>query len=142
MKQINFFCEDVSFVLKNKAKIRTWIFTTIESYKKKPQTINYIFCSDEHLRKVNIDYLQHDYYTDIITFDNSEFEDEIQGDLYISLDRIRENASDFGVSFETELHRVLIHGVLHLIGYEDDTDEAEAEMRVLETKALEILNKI
>ncbi len=142
MKQINFFCEDVSFVLKNKAKIRTWIFTIIESYKKKSQTINYIFCSDEHLRKVNIDYLQHDYYTDIITFDNAEYEDQIQGDLYISIDRIRENSADFGVSFETELHRVLIHGILHLIGYQDDTDEAESEMRVLETKALEIFNKI
>lgn len=136
MKQVNFFCEDVDFVLKNKSKIRTWIFTTIEQYQKKPQTINYIFCSDEHLRKVNIEYLQHDYYTDIITFDSSEIIYEIAGDMYISIDRVRENAKDFGVSFETELHRVLIHGILHLIGYQDDTDEGEAEMRILETKAL------
>jgi len=137
MKQLNFFCEDVSFVLKNKAQLRKWIFATILAYAKKPQTINYIFCSDEHLRKVNIDYLNHDYYTDIITFDNAETTHEVQGDLYISIDRVRENAQDFGVTFETELHRVMIHGILHLIGYEDDTDEAEAEMRLLETKALQ-----
>ena len=80
--------------------------------------------------------MQHDYYTDIITFDSSEIIYEIAGDMYISIDRVRENAKDFGVSFETELHRVLIHGILHLIGYQDDTDEGEAEMRILETKAL------
>jgi rRNA maturation RNase YbeY len=136
MKQINFFCEDVNFTLKNKAKIRTWIFDTIAQYNHKPQTINYIFCSDEHLRKVNVDFLQHDYYTDIITFDNAENDKEVAGDLYISIDRIKENAQDFGVSFDYELGRVMIHGVLHLIGYQDDTDESEAEMRTLESKAL------
>jgi probable rRNA maturation factor len=137
MKQINFFCEDVDFVLKNKAKIRNWIFDVIASYQKKPKTINYIFCSDEHLRKVNIDFLAHDYYTDIITFDNADYEDEISGDLYLSIDRIAENAKDFGVTFQYELGRVLIHGILHLIGYTDETDEGEAQMRILETKALE-----
>lgn len=136
MKQINFFCEDVSFTLKNKAKIRTWIFEIIAQYNQKPQTINYIFCSDEHLRKVNVDFLQHDYYTDIITFDNAETDKEVAGDLYISIDRVKDNAQDFGVSFDYELGRVMIHGVLHLIGYQDDTDEAEAEMRILESQAL------
>jgi len=136
MKQVNFFSEDVTFVLKNKAKLRAWIFDVIESYKKKAQTINYIFCSDEHLRKVNVEYLQHDYYTDIITFDNSETSFEIEGDMYISIDRVKENAENLLLSFETELYRVMIHGILHLIGYQDETEEGEAQMRSLESKAL------
>jgi rRNA maturation RNase YbeY len=139
-KKINFFVEDVAFTLKNKQSIRTWIFDTIQSYQCKAGEINYIFCSDEYLRKVNIEYLQHDYYTDIITFDSSEEEGMIAGDMYISIERIRDNAQQLQTTFEQELYRVLIHGILHLIGYADDTDENEAEMRSLENKALQSLS--
>jgi probable rRNA maturation factor len=140
-KKINFFVENIHFTLKNKQVVRNWIFDTIQSYQCKTGEINYIFCSDEYLRKVNVEYLQHDYYTDIITFDSSEDEKTIAGDMYISIDRVKDNAQDLGVSFEHELHRVLIHGILHLIGYEDDTDENEAEMRSLENKALQNLHQ-
>lgn len=139
MKQINFFCEDVTFVVKDKTKVKNWIYQIIKQHDSKPQTINYIFCSDEYLREVNKQYLEHDYYTDIITFDQAENEGEVAGDLYISIDRIKDNAEQIGISFEQELHRVLIHGVLHLIGYDDLTDETEAQMRELENKALALL---
>ncbi len=138
-KKINFFVEDVEFTLKNKQNIRTWIFDTIQAYQCKAGEINYIFCSDEYLRKVNIEYLQHDYYTDIITFDSSEEEGLIAGDMYISTERVADNAEQLATTFEQELYRVLIHGILHLIGYADDTDENEAEMRALENKALQNL---
>jgi len=139
-KKINFFVEDIIFTLKNKQVIRTWIFDTIQAYQCKAGEINYIFCSDEYLRKVNIEYLQHDYYTDIITFDSSEEEGIIAGDMYISIERITDNAQQLQTTFEQELYRVLIHGILHLIGYADDTDENEAEMRSLENKALQSLS--
>ncbi len=139
MKQINFFCEDVKLTIKNKTQIKNWIFQVIKQYNCRPQTINYIFCSDDYLREVNKQYLDHDYYTDIITFDQAETEGDVAGDLYISIDRIQDNANELAVSFEQELHRVLIHGVLHLIGYDDLTDEGETEMRQLEDQALALL---
>lgn len=139
-KKINFFVEDIEFALKNKQVLRTWIFDTIQTYQSKAGEINYIFCSDEYLRKINIEYLAHDYYTDIITFDSSEEEGVIAGDMYISIERITDNAQQLQTSFEQELYRVLIHGILHLIGYADDTDENKAEMRVLENKALQRLS--
>ena len=119
MPAISFFEEDIPFKLKNKAHIRQWITDTIiaEGYKLKELT--YIFCSDEYLLQINQQYLDHDTYTDIITFDNSEEERKIIGDIFISIDRIRENASKFNVSETDELHRVIIHGALHLLGYKD-----------------------
>jgi probable rRNA maturation factor len=139
MKQINFFCENISFTLKNKAKIKAWIAKIVLQYEYKLSTINYIFCSDEGLREVNKQYLNHDYYTDIITFDQADDEHTVAGDLYISIDRIVDNAKELGITFEQELHRVLIHGVLHLLGYDDLTDDGEAEMRQKEDEALALL---
>jgi rRNA maturation RNase YbeY len=91
--------------------------------------LNYIFCSDEYLLTINQQYLNHDFYTDIITFDNSEEEGIVEGDIFVSLDRIRENANELNKPFEEELFRVLAHGVLHLVGYDDINDEQELEMR-------------
>ncbi len=136
MPKINFFTEDISFNLKQKNLIRNWIKKVILSKGAKLTEINYIFCSDEYLKEVNIEYLNHDYYTDIITFDNSEKENCIEGDIYISIDRVRDNSQQFGKTFENELQRVIIHGILHLIGYGDKTEEEAEQMRQEEETSL------
>lgn len=105
-----------------------WLGEIIISEQKKPGEINYIFCDDEYLLKVNQDYLQHDYYTDIITFDYVKGK-IISGDIFVSLPRISDNASTLSKDFEDELHRVLAHGILHLCGYKDKTKAEEKEMR-------------
>ena len=119
MPAIQFFEEDLVYKLKHKTQVRQWITDTIlaEGYKLKELT--YIFCSDAYLLQINQQYLDHDTYTDIVTFDNSEVEGLIIGDIFISIDRIKENAARFAVTEATELHRVIIHGVLHLLGYKD-----------------------
>jgi probable rRNA maturation factor len=119
MPTIQFFEEDITFKLKNKTQVRQWIKETIiaEGYKLKELT--YIFCSDAYLLQINQQYLDHNTYTDIVTFDNSEIDHIIIGDIFISVDRIRENATKFEVTEATELHRVIIHGALHLLGYKD-----------------------
>ena len=112
-----------------------WIKRVAESYGKKCGDIAYIFCNDEKILEVNKEYLQHDYYTDIITFDYCE-EDTLNGDLFISLDTVRTNAEMLGVEYVQELHRVIIHGILHLCGI-DDKGEGEREiMEAAEDKAL------
>lgn len=105
-----------------------WLKNIILKEAKKPGEINYIFCDDEYLLQVNRDYLQHDYYTDIITFDYVKGK-TISGDIFVSLPRISDNASTLSKNFEDELHRVLAHGILHLCGYMDKTEEEEKEMR-------------
>ena len=110
MSTINFFLEDVTFSLKNKIKLRSWIKSTITSEGKKLNELNFIFCNDAYLLNINRQYLNHDTYTDIITFDNSEKEGVITGDIFISYDRIVENSHKFNVSETDELHRVIIHG--------------------------------
>lgn len=136
MPKINFFTEDISFNLKQRIHIRNWIQKVILSKGAKLNKINYIFCSDEYLKAVNIEYLNHDYYTDIITFDNSEEENQLEGDIYISIDRVRENSQQFGKAFENELQRVMIHGILHLIGYGDKSEEEAEQMRHEEEASL------
>lgn len=125
---IHFFNEDISFVLKNKRKIKAVMGQLMAHYRMIDFEINYIFCSDEYLLKINQDYLQHDYYTDIITFDNSIVAGEILSDIYISVDRVKENATNNKVDFEHEMHRVMIHGVLHLCGLKDKTPAEQKEM--------------
>jgi probable rRNA maturation factor len=127
---INFHAEDIKFNLKNKTALKQWIITTIEKKKRKPGDINFIFCSDEHLLGINKQYLSHDTYTDIVTFDYSKDNPKmaVSGDVFISIDRVKENAEKFSKSFENELHRVIIHGVLHLLGYKDKTKAAKEEM--------------
>lgn len=107
---------------------KKWLEEIILSENKKPGDINYIFCDDEYLLKINQDYLQHDYYTDIITFDYVKGK-TISGEIFVSLQRISDNASTLSKNYEEELKRVLAHGILHLCGYKDKTEEEEKEMR-------------
>jgi len=121
--------------LKEKNQVKKWISKVIREYKKLPGHLSFVFCTDEYLLKVNQDFLQHDYYTDIITFDYSDG-DIISGDLIISIDRVRDNAKQLNLSFDDELSRVMIHGVLHLLGFGDKTTKEEKKMRGLELVAL------
>ena len=100
-----------------------WIDQIIKDHQFILEELNYIFCSDEYLLNINIEHLNHDYYTDIITFDNSDEPKKIESDIFISIDRVNENCSEHHVSPENELHRVMIHGVLHLLGFKDKTEE-------------------
>lgn len=125
---VHFFSEDISYTLKQKASVRAWIKSTIVDEGHKLGELNFIFCSDIYLLSINQKYLKHNTYTDIITFDNSENKPEIVGDIFISLDRIRENAINFDVNESDELHRVMIHGTLHLLGYPDKGKSAKALM--------------
>ena len=125
---ISYYNEDISFNLKAKLLNNRWLKMVIESEIKKTGDISIIFCSDNYILDVNMKYLQHDYFTDIITFDYCEGS-RLSGDLFISIDSVRENAIHYGVDFETELDRVMVHGVLHLIGYDDHSPEDIAVMR-------------
>lgn len=128
MAAINFFLEDVKFTLKNKTLTRAWIKETIIAEGYQLSELNFILCSDEYLLQINREYLQHDDYTDVITFDNSEELKAIVGDIFISLDRVKENAKQFGSTAFDELCRVMIHGTLHLLGYKDKTKAAKKLM--------------
>lgn len=132
---ILFHRESIEFSLPNEAPVATWIDQVIKSYEKEVGALNYIFTSDDHLLEVNKQYLDHDYYTDIISFDYSE-DGLIAGDLFISIDRVRENAKEEGFAFMDELHRVMIHGVLHLLGFGDSTAEEKTQMREKEDYCL------
>jgi len=103
--------------------------------------INYIFCTDDYLLKINQDYLNHDYYTDIITFDNSEEERQIESDIFISIDRVKENAQSLSLLFEEELTRIICHGLLHLVGFKDKTESEQKEMRKNEDTYLSLWNE-
>lgn len=140
MPQISFFEEGISYKLKNKTQVRQWIKDTIQAEGFTLDELSYIFCSDEYLLQINQQYLDHDTYTDIITFDNSESQGKITGDIFISIDRIRENAAKFDQSIVDELHRVIIHGVLHLLGYKDKTPEDNNIMTKKEDQYLDKRN--
>ncbi|MEZ7886279.1 MAG: rRNA maturation RNase YbeY [Flavobacteriales bacterium] len=119
---------DTSYILKNKRIISSWITDTIKEEEKQLEEISYIFCTDDYLLKINQEHLNHDTYTDIITFDYTE-NGIISSEIYISADRVRENAKNLGVAALDEMHRVIIHGVLHLCGYKDKSDLQSQEMR-------------
>jgi probable rRNA maturation factor len=129
MAGIGFHNQDISFKLPNPRKTTLWIKSAIKNEGFGLNQVNYIFCSDEYLREMNIEYLNHKTYTDIITFDNSDEKGQIEGDIFISIDRVRENAIKLKTEFPDELRRVLIHGILHLIGYSDKSSRKKAEMR-------------
>ena len=131
---IEFNCETV-FTLENEEAISGWISNVIKSEGKKEGEINYIFCDDEYLLQINKEHLNHDYYTDIISFDYT-VGNEINGDMFISVDRVKENAVDFNVAFDEELKRVIIHGILHYCGYKDKLEEEELLMRNKEDEKL------
>ena len=126
---ILFFTEGIDFALAFEKQIRKWLQRVIAAYDKELQALNYIFCSDAFLYKMNMSYLGHDAFTDVIAFDFSEDEVGLFGDVYISVERVRDNARVYGVAFENELARVMVHGLLHLLGYKDDVEEAKREMR-------------
>lgn len=126
---IQFFIEDVDFKMPHPRKNKSWLQSIIKTEGFTLNQLNYIFCSDDYLLNVNRQYLDHDFYTDIITFDNSEEEGSIEGDIFISVDRVRDNAQELNKSFEEELRRVLAHGILHLVGYDDIDDIHKLEMR-------------
>jgi len=140
MGPIHFFQEDIDYSVKDEKTITDWIEKVIQSENQLLESLNYIFCSDNYLHKINLEYLDHDDLTDIITFNNAEAQGIIEGDIFISIERIRENSTSFNKTFENELYRVIIHGVLHLLGYSDKSRDEKLEMRSLEDKYLEWLS--
>ncbi|WP_314694391.1 rRNA maturation RNase YbeY [Tannerella forsythia] len=136
---ITYTTEDVKMPVFPKRKTSAWIKSVAALHGKTVGDIAYIFCSDEKILDVNRMYLQHDYYTDIITFDYSE-DNMISGDLFISLDTVRTNAEKFAVAYDSELYRVIIHGVLHLCGIDDKAPGARAVMERYENEALQLLD--
>lgn len=131
---INYFSEDIEFEVQQQEKLSEWIAKAIVAEKNGVGDINFIFTSDAYLLKMNKEYLQHNYYTDVITFDYTE--EKISGDIFISIHRLQDNANEYKVSFEDELRRVMIHGVLHLIGYNDATAQEKQAMRQKEDNYL------
>lgn len=131
---INFNYE-TDFNLDNEEAIAAWLGNVITSENKKEGEINYIFCDDEYLHKINLEYLDHDTLTDIISFDYS-MGNELHGDIFVSIERVKDNASDFKVSFEEELKRVLVHGILHYCGYKDKGESEELLMRSKEDEKI------
>lgn len=128
-KSIYFFCEDVEYTLKNKKIVRQWISSTIKAEGiEEIEELSFIYCSDEYLLSINQQYLNHDTYTDIITFDNSDVEEMLSGDIFISYERVKENATLYNISTRHEMHRIMIHGVLHLCGYLDKTKKEKEIM--------------
>jgi len=141
MSDINFFQEEVSFQLSHPDILKGWISTIIQNAKQSFDTINFIYCSDNYLLEINKEYLDHDYYTDIITFDNKGDDDSaLDADIFISIDRVKENATQLNLPFEQELHRVMVHGILHLLGHKDKTEEQKNEMRESEEASLSLLH--
>ena len=135
---IHFFSEEITYTLKERLNRKRWLSNIARNAGFKIKELNYVFCSDEYLYQMNRDYLKHDTYTDIITFDNSEKKDDIEGDIFISIDRVRENAKTLAQEVETEMNRVLAHGLLHLMGYKDKTQEETALMRLKEEESLKL----
>ena len=136
---ITFQTENIEMPAIDQAKVRDWIKEVAATYQKKVGEIAYFFCDDEKILEVNRQYLQHDYYTDIITFDYCEG-NKLSGDLFISLDTVRSNSELFGTDYNTELHRVIIHGILHLCGINDKGPGEREIMEAAENRALEFLH--
>lgn len=135
---ISFNYED-AFQLEDEQKVSDWISDVISAEDCKEGNINYVFCNDEYLHKINVDFLNHDTLTDIISFDYSVGK-ELHGDIFISIERVEDNAKDFKVSFQDELHRVIVHGVLHYCGYNDKTDDEAKVMRSKEDFYLNLIS--
>ena len=138
MAEINFFVEQTRFALQNKTAVRNWLVNSARKEKKSIEKLNYIFCTDEYLLSINKTYLNHATLTDIITFSTEGLGDllmsnsnknKLNGEIYISIDRVKENAKIFNVKFTTELHRVMIHGLMHLCGYGDKSAVKKKQMR-------------
>lgn len=138
MAAVEYFSQDIAFKIPSPRKTAAWIKGVISREKKQLAHLNYIFCSDKYLLVVNRGYLKHDTYTDIITFDNSDVPGMVEGDIFVSIERVAENAKTRQIEFEVELHRVLVHGVLHLIGYSDKSSRQKSLMRKKEDAYLSL----
>ena len=138
---ISYYFEDTDFIFKGKTLNNKWLRLVAESEIRKIGNISIIFCSDNYILDVNQKYLQHDYFTDIITFDYCEG-DKLSGDLFISVDTVKDNALEYGTEFQDELNRVMVHGLLHLIGYDDHSEEDIKEMRAKENNYLSLRDLI
>lgn len=136
---IHYFAEETQVLAIKKREISRWIKAVAATYGKTTGEISYIFCNDSRILEVNRQYLQHDYYTDIITFDYTEG-NRISGDIFISLDTVKSNAQEYGQRFEDELHRIIIHGILHLCGIKDKGEKERQQMTRCENQALEQLS--
>lgn len=136
---VYFHSEDTSYILRHKNLVRKWLIKVIASENNKPGEINFIFCSDKYLHKINLTYLKQNTYTDTITFDYSE-NGLLSGDVFISIERVKENAKKFNTRFTNELHRVMVHGILHLFGYKDKTHAQKVIMREKEDFCLSLLS--
>ena len=145
---ISYNTEEISFNLSQKRLVSKWLKTIANNNGYQLGDLNYIFCSDEYLLEINKQYLGHNYYTDIITFDYSDDYEmidkqrKVYGDIYISIDTINHNALEYGEGFDRELHRVIVHGLLHLIGFDDVTEELQKEMHHQEDLALTVLQSL
>ncbi|MEM6262089.1 MAG: rRNA maturation RNase YbeY [Bacteroidota bacterium] len=136
---LSFFVEDVNFELADEQLLSMWLLNLADVHQNKIDQVNYIFCSDPYLLKLNQEYLQHNYFTDILTFPSSPTQSNgLAADIYISIDRVKDNASTHNTSFDDELHRVMSHGLLHLIGFSDHEPGEKEQMRIQEDKALEL----
>ena len=140
MAKIQFFSEGTEFSISRPASVIRWIKRVITSEGFVPGVLNIIFCNDDGLKEINVAFLNHHTYTDIITFDHSEEPGRIEGDIFISIDRIGENATNLNISFEDELHRVIINGILHLMGYSDKAPTDKQQMRLKEDACLLLRN--
>ena len=142
MARVEFFSQDIAFKFPKPRKTRLWIQRVIQKEKKELVHLNYILCSDLYLLSINKQYLKHKTLTDIITFDNSDDPALIEGDIFISTERVRANSVELSTTFEEELMRVVIHGVLHLLGYRDKTPSEKSIMRKKEDAYLSLRNQI
>lgn len=133
---VQFFFLQHNISLTNRAALKEFIKDIFKAERKKLARLTYIFCSDEYLLEINKTHLKHNYYTDIITFDLSEQPGKIIGEVYISIDRVRDNAETLGTTIKEELHRVIFHGALHLCGYKDKTPQTQREMSIAEDRCL------
>ena len=133
---IQFFFIVKGVTLNQRKRLKSFIEFIFKNEKRELLSLTYIFCSDDYLLKINKDFLNHDYYTDIITFNLSSSREKVDGEVYISTDRVKENSADLNTSFKSELHRVIFHGALHLCGYKDKTTHEQKKMRMAEDKCL------
>ena len=141
MADIKFFSEDIDFDLPQQPVLGNWIIEIFQQESgKKLKQVHYVFCSDRFLVDINRKFLHHDTLTDIITFDLSEKTDNVEAEIYISIPRVRENSKNMGIPFQQELHRVMIHGILHLAGYDDQSADEKRIMRIKENECLNLLN--
>lgn len=138
---IQFHCADISYTLRHKNHIRHWVNRICKQHGYQISELQYVFCTDPFLLDINRQFLEHDYFTDIITFDNT-VQKKLSVEAYISIDRVKDNAKDLGLPFTNELHRVMIHGVLHALGFKDKTKKDIALMRATEDDALRQLQRI